>query len=752
MKHDYTTSLFFFFFFCLFSIPTLIASPHPIDVRGQVVSQDGEPLEAAVVTVRDQVSITDVLGYFTLRQVEIDDSLEVSYVGHETLRIPLNTINLGEALTIKLAAVAVNLSQVQISASTSTLSQTVKLDLATNPVRSSQEILRKVPGLFIAQHAGGGKAEQIFLRGFDIDHGTDITIGVDGVPVNMVSHAHGQGYSDLHFLIPETVEQVDFSKGPHKTAVGNFATAGQVNFITKDRIDNSMIRLEMGQFGTRRAVGMLDLLGGVDGHNLYVASEYLQSDGPFESPQGLSRINAMVNYSTFLTDGTSLSVKVSHFSSEWDASGQIPQRAVDSGMISRFGAIDDTEGGNTSRTSASVKVVKPLSSNTYLKSNLYIVDYDFELYSNFTFRLNNPDRGDQIRQSESRRMVGGDLSINRSFTLAGMDGDLIVGTMVRADRVDDVELSRTANRVETLSRVALGDVREVNTGLYTQVDLRRGKLAVSAGLRLDRFDFAYTDLLEPSPSRETADAMILSPKVNLSYRHNKQWQTYLKASVGFHSNDARTAILSATDVSGDILPAARGVDLGTTWKPTDEMMIDACLWILDMSQEFVYVGDEGIVEPSGHTFRRGLDLSVRRSISHHWYIDGDFNYTIARAVDEPEGEQFIPLAPISTLAGGISYQDGGFSSSIRLRHLMDRPANEDNTLTAEGFWVTDLNASYTWNKLTLGVIVENLFDVEWNEAQFATESRLMNEVAPVEEIHFTPGVPFFARFSVQYDF
>lgn len=729
-----------------------IASPHPIDVKGQVVSQEGEPLEAAVVSVDEQVSITDVLGYFTLRQVDVDDSLVVTYVGHETMVIPLNTISLGESLTIRLHAVAVNLSQIQISASTNALSQTIKVDLATNPVRSSQEILRKVPGLFIAQHAGGGKAEQIFLRGFDIDHGTDIAIGVDGVPVNMVSHAHGQGYSDLHFLIPETVEQVDFSKGSHKTEVGNFATAGQVNFITKDRIDNSMIRMEVGQFGTRRAVGMVDLLGSVDGHNMYVASEMLLSDGPFESPQDLSRVNAMLNYSTYLKDGTAISAKISHFTSRWDASGQIPQRAVDAGIITRFGAIDDTEGGNTSRSSASLKVVKPLTSDTYLKSNLYLVDYDFELYSNFTFWLNNPLRGDQIRQSESRRMLGGDVSVNHGFNLVGMQGDLKVGATVRADRVDDVELSRTANRVETLSRVALGDVSELNTGVFTQVDLRQGKLAFSAGLRLDRFDFAYTDLLEANPTKRTTDAMIVLPKVHLSYRHNQQWQTYLKASVGFHSNDARTAILSTTDVSSNILPAARGLDLGTTWKPTDEMMIDACLWVLDMSQEFVYVGDEGIVEPSGHTFRRGIDLSIRRSISHHWYIDGDFNYTVARAVDEPVGEQFIPLAPIATLASGVSYKIGGFSSSLRLRHLMDRPANEDNTLTAAGFWVTDLSASYKWRKITAGVIVENLFNVAWNEAQFATESRLRDEVTPVEEIHFTPGVPFFARFSVQYDF
>src|SRR5690606_33820829 len=227
-----------------------------------------------------------------------------------------------------------------------------QVDIRLRPVNTSQDILRIIPGLFIAQHAGGGKAEQIFLRGFDIDHGTDINLEVDGLPVNMVSHAHGQGYSDLHFLIPELVQVVDFNKGPYNAHKGNMTTAGYVSFLTRNTLEENMVKIEGGRFGTLRnvnAIRLFDRDGPNWSHSAYVASEFFRTDGFFEANQHFNRLNLMGKYHARRSTGESLTIGLSMFNSRWDASGQIPERAVEDGTITRFGSIDPTEGGETSR-------------------------------------------------------------------------------------------------------------------------------------------------------------------------------------------------------------------------------------------------------------------------------------------------------------------------------------------------------------------------------------------------------------------
>lgn len=281
------------------------------------------------------------------------------------------------------------------------------VDIQFRPINTSQDVLKIVPGLFIAQHAGGGKAEQIFLRGFDIDHGTDIELNVDGMPVNMVSHAHGQGYSDLHFVIPETIEQVDFDKGPYYAKQGNFNTAGYANFYQR-RLSESMFKIEGGQFGTFRTVGLFNLLKAqkAEDPSLYLATEFFRTDGYFESPQYFNRFNSLLKYHQKLNDTQTLELSFSGFTSSWDASGQIPQRAVDNGTITRFGAIDDTEGGETSRINLNSKLTTELSNGGYFENQVYFSQYNFNLVSNFTFFLNDPVNGDQITQSENRQIFG----------------------------------------------------------------------------------------------------------------------------------------------------------------------------------------------------------------------------------------------------------------------------------------------------------------------------------------------------------
>lgn len=739
--------------FLLFLLCCLIAnSVYGQMLTGKVVDKNGIPIQDAYILSNNPKDHThsNELGIFQYDGFRTGDTLRISFIGFNTLNRVIKEEDFAEPITIILREAPINLDQVVISNQNNSLTQISRMDLQNNPVNSSQEVLRKVPGLFIAQHAGGGKAEQIFLRGFDIDHGTDISISVDGMPVNMVSHAHGQGYSDLHFLIPETIEKVDFSKGPYYADRGNFTTAGYIEFKTKESLGSSMAGVEYGQFNTLRTVAMFDLLPTGGKHQAYLAGEYLLSDGPFESPQHFNRINLMGKYTVNLPNNDKLSILASHFDSKWDASGQIPQRAVDAGLISRFGAIDDTEGGFTSRSNIAVSHTKNLSGNSFLKSSAFYSHYDFELFSNFTFFLNDPVNRDQIRQFEDRNIFGMQTVYHQQYQKDALDINLQAGIGLRYDQINDNELARTVNRKTTLEQLALGDINESNLYGFVNTELDFGKLLINPGVRLDYFKFDYVDQLTTAYSTLSADKAMVSPKLNFLYNPNPFWQVFLKTGVGFHSNDTRVVVARSGE---EILPAAYGADLGTIWKPLPRLWFNTALWYLYLQQEFVYVGDEAVVEPSGKTRRMGIDFGVRYQISDRFFFDSDVNYTFARAIEEPEGANYIPLAPDLTAVGGLVYQSsGGFSGSIRYRYIKDRPANEDGSITALGYFVTDLNANYTWKKTTFSIIVDNLFDVDWNEAQFATESRLQGETDPVEELHFTPGTPFFLRGKVSFRF
>ena len=721
-------------------------------MRGTVVDDTNIPIADAYIYSKsgDTHCHSDVQGGFELKGSNIGDTVTISFLGFETQEFVTTAEDYQKSLRIVLRPAIFTLEQVSVSNSLRAVNTVTDIDLNISPVNSSQEVLRTVPGLFIAQHAGGGKAEQIFLRGFDIDHGTDIAITVDGMPVNMVSHAHGQGYADLHFVIPETVDKVDFAKGPYYSEQGNFTTAGYVDFQTKDRLDNSLFGVEVGQFNTFRTLGMFDLLGQNTNQSAYVATEYIQTDGPFESSQNFTRLNIMGKYHVDMNNGDRLSLLLSHFQSEWDASGQIPQRLVDDGTITRFGAVDDTEGGQTSRTNAAVTYSHNIDNNTFVRANAFYSAYDFELFSNFTFFLEDPVNSDQIRQFEDRRIFGMKTTVFNESTLGAADLFTQIGAGFRYDDVNNNELARTVNRRTTLEQLAFGNVDETNFFGFADAQLDFGDFRVNAGLRVDAFNHNYNDGLPVAYSNVSEQAAIVSPKLNFIYNPNPQLQVFLKTGRGFHSNDTRVVVAQAAE---EILPAAYGADLGLVWKPTPRVWISPALWYLYLEQEFVYVGDAAIVEPSGKTTRQGADLSIRVQLSEYLFLSGDVNYTHARSTEDPEGENFIPLAPDLTSVGRLSYKHpSGFSTSLQYRYVKDRPANEDNTIVAEGFFVTDWNATYSFNKVSVGLIVENLFDVDWNEAQFATESQLKDEVAPVEELHFTPGVPFFVRGRVMYKF
>lgn len=737
--------LLFIFLFILFQSYSLYGQT----ITGKVNDELGIGILGVNVInlTKNQHTHSNNEGVFLLSETKIGDTLQFSHVAFETSIFVVNSIE--KHLEIKLNRASKSLDEVIISNKVNALQLISDIDIETNPVNSSQDILRKVPGLVIGQHAGGGKAEQIFLRGFDVDHGTDISISVDGMPVNMVSHTHGQGYADLHFVIPETIEKVDFGKGPYNEDKGNFATAGYVNFKLKDKLDYSNIKLEAGQFNTQRLLGMFSILNN-ENQNAYVATEYISTNGPFISPQNFKRINLMGKYTATVNQKDRIGFSATYFKSSWDASGQVPNRAVESGLISRFGSIDDTEGGFTGRTNILFNYDKIINKNTSIKNSVYFSKYDFELYSNFTYFLNDPINGDQIKQKESRNLFGLNSDYNKALNFKNVSANLVAGISLRNDISSNNELSHTINRSTTLSQFQLGNINETNFGSYVGAKIDWQKWSFNPAIRLDYFNFMYNDLLETNYSTQTNSKAIVSPKFNIFFTPTNHIQLYFKSGKGFHSNDTR-AVVSQKGLN--ILPAAYGYDLGYIWKPTPKMLLNMAYWYLFLEQEFVYVGDAGIVEPSGRTRRQGIDLSFRYQPFPALYWNFDANYTYARSIDSEIGQNYIPLAPDLTIMSGLNFNHkSGVYGSTNLRFIKNRPANEDNSIVAKGYTVIDLNTGYKRNRLDFGIQVQNLLNTKWNETQFATTSRLQNETTAVEEIHFTPGTPFFIKGTIKFSF
>ncbi|GAA4348557.1 TonB-dependent receptor [Hymenobacter saemangeumensis] len=726
-------------------------------LRGAVTdSLSGQPLPGLSVAFEAQPggTATDARGQFRLSGVAAGSyMLRVSGLGYRSQRLPL-TLAAGETRTLNLAVPTAALSLAEVTVRqpqdpNQSLAAISGIDQALRPVNSAQDLLRLVPGLFIAQHAGGGKAEQIFLRGFDVDHGTDFAVSIDGLPVNMVSHAHGQGYADFHFVIPETVEQLRVYKGPYTARFGDFATAGAGEFTTKTRLDHSQVKLELGRFDTRRALVMLDLLGN-ERHLLskkpesaYLAAEYNFTNSYFDQAQHFKRFNGLGKYTGQLTDNTSLTLLGSHFTSNWDASGQVPERAIEAGLISRFGSIDPSEGGRTSRSNASAILTTVLPHDAVLRQQAYYSRYRFNLFSNFTFFKENPEQGDAIQQSDDRHIVGYTGTYDREGQLAGRALHSTFGLGTRIDATD-VALLNAVQRSVT-DTVITGRVNQQNLHAYLDETLAlTERLTLNAALRADLFLYRFREDRNPELSGR-ATAGRVSPKLNLYYQLTPAVQLFARSGFGFHSNDARGVV---RDPGANVLPRALGYELGSTFKPLPNLVVNAALWALHLQNELVYVGDEGTTENAGRTRRVGADLAFRYQLSRAVFADVDLNYNHGRLQDAPDGENFIPLAPRFTSTGGLTLkQPGGLCASLRYRHIDTRPANEDGSIEAKGYFLLDAVLSYTTGRFQVGATAENLLNVKWNEAQFATDSQLRGEASSVDELHFTPGTPFYFKLN-----
>lgn len=733
----------------------------------------GGQFELPRVPPRSYTLIASLLGYETLRR-EITVGADVDF--EVELRLAPRPIDLGGVLA--------QADRPYSAASSTTIRQ---FDLITRPVRSAQDLLQLTPGLVTAQHAGGGKAEQIFLRGFDADHGTDVNISIDGMPVNMVSHGHGQGYADLHFVIPEIVERIDVQKGPYSAQYGNLATAGAIAFTTKDHLDTSLLRAEVGAFNTASVTALYQIPLEGDHRGAYLAGQFLNTDGPVESAQGFQRFNLFGKVHTHLSEHTRLKLSASGFSSAWDASGQLPLRAVERGQIARFGSIDDLEGGTTGRQNLNLSYEAD-DGTSHFELQGYATRYNFKLFSNFTFFLEDTVNGDMIEQTDDRTLYGLDGHYRFMHGLGKGFANTRLGGGFRSDDID-VTLWKSPDRVRTDALVDAG-IRERNLYLWGEEELIFSSIVrLRLGLRGDYFTYNVDDRLERDTTATLphasgyAQQAILSPKASLVVSPGPALDLFVNAGSGFHSNDARDIVLgeriselasvyrreglSDDDIdarlaaqhydpsqqSAETLPRALGGEVGLRTRLTRRLNVSAAAWVLDLDREFVYVGDGGFTELSGATRRYGLDLEARFGLTSWLSADADVNLSRGFFKDEPEDANEIALAPRVTSTGGLTIVHPiGLEGSLRYVHIGDRPANETGTVTAEGYTVFNLLAAYRFKAFKLNLVAENLFDVAWNEAQFDTESQLRGEEAPVSELHFTPGNPRNLRVGLAYLF
>ncbi len=626
-------------------------------------------------------------------------------------------------------------------------------ELELRPRFRPADLLEAVPGLLAVQHAGGGKANQYFLRGFDADHGTDVAFFVDGVPINMVSHGHGQGYTDMHFLIPELVVGLDAYKGPYYAQFGNFATAGAVNLRLAETFPESYAQYSLGQFGIMRGLVVESPKLG-DTWRAVLAAEIFKDDGPFLNPEALTRFNLFGRLTHDLSAHSKASLTWMSYGSNWNGSGQIPARSVcgesESGTptpsamgqpcMDRFGNVDPTEGGATQRHVISASLSTSWE-DADVTAMLYLIKYRFSLYSNFTFFKDDPVRGDEIEQNDDRVVVGSDFRFRTHVHYRGAKFTTSVGLQMRTDSIDN-SLHHDQARVR-LEEKASSHIGESALGIFVEEDAKlNDHFRFVVGARADRMDVDVLDRLSGRGSG-TQGATQLSPKWMAIVTPVPSVDLFADYGRGFHSNDAR-AVVIRTDPARLMTPAL-GYEIGARLRPLKNLSLTAAAFLLDLDSELVWSGDAGTTEASGATRRYGVEIGARYHIGNWLFADLDATFTHAAFRVNAGNGDAVALAPRQTLTAGIGVRKavGEITpfGSVRIKAIGDRPAIEDGSLIAQGFTVIDLNAGLRWKRVEVAIDVQNLLDATWREVSFASTSRLAYESVPVTGIHYSPGWP-----------
>lgn len=623
-------------------------------------------------------------------------------------------------------------------------------ELLLRPSRTPGDLLEAVPGLVVVQHAGGGKANQYFLRGFDADHGTDLAIFLNGVPLNERSHGHGQGYTDFNFVIPELIASLEVHKGPNDVRFGDFATAGALEVNYAEHLPDNLLTLEYGQFGQRRLVAGVSPHLGADFTSL-LAVEAAASEGPFQVSEDLQKLNLVAGLSRRLGDHGRLDARVMSYGATWNGSGQLPLRAVcgegEAGFaapesfgqpcLDRWGSVDPSEGGRTQRQSAEIGV-KAGEHDAAIEARLYAVRYQFGLFSNFTFFANDPVHGDGIEQTDERSTLGGTFQLKNRGRLGPIAWRSTFGLDARTDDVDNALYHQQART--RLATVNAAHVVETSTAAFVEQRAQLTPwLATLAALRIERFQAE----VEPRSSEQKAGqahALLALPKFGLELQPARGLSVFGNYGRGFHSNDARSTVGG----NASLMAPALGYEAGLRYKPRPDVQLYGTAFLLDLKSELVWVGDEGTTEASPQSRRMGLELGSRAHFNGWLFADVDLTLTRARFLTGNEANR-VPLTPTATLTAGLAahptWGDYKPFGSYRVRAIADRPANEDGTLTAEGYVVQDASLGLRYHDVEAAVEVLNVFDVAWRPVNFATTSRLPYEPAAVTSVHFVPGWP-----------
>ena len=617
------------------------------------------------------------------------------------------------------------------------------VQLQGRPILRPGEVLEVVPGLVVTQHSGDGKANQYFLRGFNLDHGTDFASYVDGVPVNMPTHAHGQGYADINFLIHELVDTVHYRKGPYFAEEGNFSAAGAARISYVRDSGAPMLGLTVGEDSYYRLFASASPQ--VAGGTLLMGLDWSQTDGPWTLPEDFQKTSGVIKFSRG-NDQAGISVTGMGYDGSWDSTDQVPQRAVDAGLIPRFGHVDPTTGGESHRYSLSVDAWSRHDGRGWA-ALAYAIDYHLDLISNFTYALDQ-ENGDQFEQHDSRRVYGGHYEYDLPASLTSLDGALRAGVEFRQDDIEPVALYLTQAR-ERLETIRRDDVRQTQYAAYVSHDQRwTDWLRTEAGLRFDYLDFSVDSDL-PANSGDETDS-IVGPKLTVVLGPWADTEFFLNAGRGFHTNDARGTTIRVDPTDGmtpvqpvDPIVPAIGYEAGVRTAAVPNMQFSAALWNLDIDSELLFVGDGGITEPSRATRRYGVELGVYWTPLEWMIVDADYSWSHARFTESDPAGDYIPGAVETVVSIGLSIQrETGWFGGARWRYFGPAPLIEDNSVRSNSTSTVNAQAGYRFSpRLSVMATVFNLFDAEANDISYFYESQLPDESQAVADIHYHPAEP-----------
>jgi len=736
-------------------------------IEGKVMDADtSEPLENVLVSVvnSEKNVVTDSLGFFTIEALE-NESFKLEFQNYN-YRFYSRKISLSNkqviSLTIKLNRKFNDLEEVTVVGRgkslvgiSSSASEGIvgASQIEQRPISRTGEVMETVPGLIISQHSGSGKANQFYLRGLNLDHGTDFSTSIEGMPLNLPTHAHGQGYLDMNFLIPEMIDQIGYRKGTYRVQDGNFSSAGAAD-ITYGNLKNSFVKAEVGVYNYYR--GLFANSDSIGNYNLVYGGEYLHSDGPWESPENTNKFSGAFKFNTGDTrKGHSISGII--YNNSWDATDQIPQRAIDQNILNRFGNVDETDGGSSQRYALIGNLwYKSLNGNE-TRITGYASYYSLNLFSNFTYFLENPERGDQFEQADERFYAGVKTSHKWNYNFLGITMQNDVGLQLRHDQIFEVGLYNTEGR-ERFNTVRSDKVGESTAGAFYENKIQWNEWFRSiVGLRGDYYYFDVESDIQVNSGNE--HDFIASPKLQIILGPWYETEFYLNVGTGFHSNDARGTTIQQDPSTGeditnvDPLVRSKGAEIGVRTTIIEGLQSSVAFWYLGLDSELVFVGDAGGTEASDASRHFGIEWSNYYQPLDYLTLDLDISLNHSRFTDVASNLDRIPNSISTTVKAGVNiYMLPEWYAELRMRYFGPQPLSENGLPKSDDTNILNFKTAYQWNDITISLDVLNILNQKDSDISYFYASQLREESQEVEDIHFHPVLSRTARLSLSYNF